>query len=457
MYLFDGRRVRLADLIDADLLAVGETLVFERPRLRQRFTAEITRQGRIRLADGREFRSPSRAGVEAAQVNSLDGWTAWMVERSGERLDELRLTLLDRDSLASSPATDAPTEQPAATGRHARLQRARSAAFAGSPEELAVRDLISMWGAKSRGHRVKSRIAADLANHGLTTTPDFRKVGLDSDVTLVLQLSTDDPETDGEVEQESPAAAALVNEEDPLDVGLTLGNIPAALGGITAVSPNNTLPQAVSKMLLDDYSQLAVLSGERSLKGAVTWRSIAEAVLSDPTAQMSEAVVTAHSRSFDTELVDVLDLLFESDFVFVQDETNRIAGIVTTADVAQLYGEMTTPFFLVGEIDYLLRSVVDALFSVEEIIEACDPNEERQITSVDDLTFGDYKATLESHSGWSRLEWHLDRKIFINRLDEVRELRNAIAHFNPDPLPADAVATLRHFLEVIRSLWLHVA
>lgn len=66
MYLFDGRRVRLGDLIDADLLAVGETLVFERPRLGQRFTAEITRQGRIRLADGREFRSPSRAGVEVA-------------------------------------------------------------------------------------------------------------------------------------------------------------------------------------------------------------------------------------------------------------------------------------------------------------------------------------------------------------------------------------------------------
>ncbi len=62
------------------------------------------------------------------------------------------------------------------------------------------------------------------------------------------------------------------------------------------------------------------------------------------------------------------------------------------------------------------------------------------------MTIGDYQRVLEVPSTWDRLDWHVDRQVFIRRLDVVRRLRNDITHFNPDPLPADAIRTLRTFM-----------
>jgi hypothetical protein len=66
----EGRRVQLADLIDAGLLRDGAALVWRRPRLGEEHHATLTGDGAIRLADGRlcasrtkmERRPPAPAG-----------------------------------------------------------------------------------------------------------------------------------------------------------------------------------------------------------------------------------------------------------------------------------------------------------------------------------------------------------------------------------------------------------
>src|SRR3712207_8440643 len=37
--------------------------------------------------------------------------------------------------------------------------------------------------------------------------------------------------------------------------GLTVGNLPSALGGLKSVAPNATFEEAITKMLLNDFSQ----------------------------------------------------------------------------------------------------------------------------------------------------------------------------------------------------------
>jgi hypothetical protein len=69
----DGRRMRLADLVDAGLLRADDALVWERPRLGATYRASMTADGGIRLDDGRTFASPSRAAMEAADVPAYDG------------------------------------------------------------------------------------------------------------------------------------------------------------------------------------------------------------------------------------------------------------------------------------------------------------------------------------------------------------------------------------------------
>jgi hypothetical protein len=53
VYLFEGRRVRLRDLIDAELLEAGTAIVFRRPRIGTTHRATVTDEGLVRLEDGR--------------------------------------------------------------------------------------------------------------------------------------------------------------------------------------------------------------------------------------------------------------------------------------------------------------------------------------------------------------------------------------------------------------------
>jgi hypothetical protein len=194
-----------------------------------------------------------------------------------------------------------------------------------------------------------------------------------------------------------------------------------------------------------------VLSGTHTLRGAVTWKSIAQARHASPSASFSAAIVRAHEARYDQELIDVLTTLEASDFVFVRDEKNAIAGIVTTADVVHAYGELATPFFLLGELDQTLRHVISRAFTLQEVTSLCDTDGTRSIRSFDDLDMGDYQRSLENPGSWAKLGWPLDRVAFVKRLDELRGVRNDVMHFNPDPVPADSVEKLRNILRMLRQ------
>lgn len=96
----DGRRIRVADLLDAGLLEPNQPLVWDRPRLEERYSAEVLENGSIRLNDGRAYSSPSRAAMEAADIASYDGWYAWRVGGlDGPTLQDLRVQLVTRSAV----------------------------------------------------------------------------------------------------------------------------------------------------------------------------------------------------------------------------------------------------------------------------------------------------------------------------------------------------------------------
>ena len=204
-------------------------------------------------------------------------------------------------------------------------------------------------------------------------------------------------------------------------------------------------------MLVFDYSQLAVMSGERSLRGAVTWRSIAKVRHRNPDAQFSSAIVRAAEVSYQEDLVDVLPRLATDEFVFVRGPKGNISGIVTASDIIQTYGEMTSPFFTIGEIDQTLRWILETCVDLEIVLSLCDSNGRRRIESFSNLTMGDYQRVLENPEAWGKLDWPLDRRVFSERLEEIREIRNNIMHFNGDPLPSDVLSMLKNFLSLLRE------
>jgi len=155
MRLLDGRRVQVKDLLDMGLLTAGEVLEFRRPRSGERYTAEVTPEGRLRLEDGREFAAPSRAAMEAAERGAIDGWSAWTLSASDRTLFSLRKALLDQASQSIHQEGDNSEYAVAAEARREMLTAARVAADAGTPKRFAVRALLKLWDAEGRDHPLR--------------------------------------------------------------------------------------------------------------------------------------------------------------------------------------------------------------------------------------------------------------------------------------------------------------
>jgi superfamily II DNA or RNA helicase/CBS domain-containing protein len=475
-HLLDGRRVRVADLLAGGFLAAGAYLRYKpRQRAGPIATATVAEGGTILFLDGREFRSPS-AAASAVAGYPVDGWHAWVTEEEDATLDELRQALLaaaldDLGQEASettaflreldgSPGAEgngsglvAHEETDRKIRRLAELKDIRRRAEESEPRTMTVRDLIALWGARGRDSGVISAIEADLANYGLLTEPDFRTVTLEDEVALKLAAksdaltATEAPRQDVPALESSKASARTGLHER----GLTIGNLPSANRTVESVPPNASFEQVITKMLVFDYSQLAVMSGERSLRGAVTWRSIAKVRHRNPDAQLSSAIIRAAEVSYKEDLVDVLPRLAEDEFVFVRGPKGNISGIVTASDVLQSYAEMTSPFFIIGEIDQTLRWILETYVDLGVIQSLCDPDGRRRMENFSKLTMGDYQRVLENSEAWGQLDWPLDRRVFSERLREIREIRNNIMHFNGDPLPDDVLGMLKNFLSLLRE------
>lgn len=112
---------------------------------------------------------------------------------------------------------------------------------------------------------------------------------------------------------------------------------------------------------------------------------------------------------------------------------------------------MATPFFLMGELDHLLSRVMSDNFSMDEIRALCDVDGTRKLLSYDELTMGDYQSVLQNPSEWSILVWPLDRQTFARRLSELRNVRNSLMHFNPDPIPDNVVSQLRDMIRLLKK------
>ena len=116
------------------------------------------------------------------------------------------------------------------------------------------------------------------------------------------------------------------------------------------------------------------------------------------------------------------------------------------------FADLATPFFLLGEIERRIRRRADATFSVAELSAMQDPADKRTVESASDLTFGELIRLLEEPARWAKFSWNLDRQTFLSALDNVRELRNEVMHFNPDPLGEKEVGLLRSFVNALRGL-----
>ncbi|MFF8512973.1 CBS domain-containing protein [Streptomyces sp. NPDC015492] len=329
--------------------------------------------------------------------------------------------------------------------------------------ELALSELLALYEVRVRQAGVIREISESLATAGLTTLPDFSTCPSLARVRLVpvAATTTAAPEDD-------PAVPA-----DPLPPGalpqrLLLGDLPSAVGGLQCVSRGAELSQATYLMRHEGYNQIPVVSNMTELHGVVTWKSIALMYengwdLTLENAMQQESLPVFDSRE---DLFSCLPMLVDHGYVLVRGQDGRISGIVTYQEIVRRFQNTARPFFLLGEIESLLRRWLGARLDAEAVVavQATNRKPEHRTGKVEDLMFGDYVLLLDgtqqkkpalaqrADANWIALgRPGLDRGQFVHHLQRVQAIRNRIAHFDDDPLPPEGMRDLTSFARQLRD------
>ena len=309
-----------------------------------------------------------------------------------------------------------------------------------APPTESVRSLLIWFHSSRRGWRVCSEINDTLKKHGLKTSPDFEYAYIDSFIQFL-------PNTDDSGSNTKSGTAMA----DPTH---RIGRLEAANQPPKSVKPDATLKEAVTLMLTHDFSQLPVMTNDREVKGIISWKTIGSRLaLKKQCPIVRDCMEPAQEIGFDDSIFSAITTIAANDYVLVRAHDKRISGIITASDFNIQFRNLAEPFLLVGEIENGIRQILHGKFSRQELTSAKSPGDDtRLIEGVADLTFGEYIRLVESEKNWNKLKLEIDRVEFIKRLDEIREIRNDVMHFDPDGLAENDSETLREFARFLRRL-----
>ncbi len=342
-----------------------------------------------------------------------------------------------------------------------RLQEIAEQVKKGEKPKETVRTLLSWFGVQRRGWSVSYDIRQEMKKLGLQTNPDFNIAYIDSLIQFVPYVE----EKQNTDKNESTASISISERtpegisDSPTIISITdptyrIGKLASANNSPVSVKPDSSLSEATTIMLSHDFSQLPVMTNERDVKGVISWTSIGKRLVFEKPCTLVRDCMEPHQEiSSDVSLFAAIDYIIHNEYVLIRDSTKKISGIVTTSDLSLQFLQLGEPFLLLGEIENQIRRLIHGKFSKDELSGARDPSDSaRQISSEADLTFGEYIRLLENPARWSNLKIKIDRTVFIEKLDKVRQIRNDVMHFDPDGIAETDLKTLRDFVSFLQSL-----
>ena len=242
------------------------------------------------------------------------------------------------------------------------------------------------------------------------------------------------------------------NTESIVDPIHRVGHLKLAKKKPVCVRPTATISEAITLMMMHEFSQLPVMIGERTVKGIFSWRSLGQKLVLNQKCNyvkdaMEEAVIISVNRS----LFDAARLVAESDCILIKDNQEVISGILTSYDLSVNFAERSEPFLLLEQIEKHVRSYVEDKLTVTEMQEG-RRSPEGPVTHASKLSFGDYVRILQRPDRWKKVGISLDQTLFVTKLDEIRMIRNKVMHFNPNGLGEDDMQKLRKFAALLRQV-----
>jgi CBS domain-containing protein len=356
---------------------------------------------------------------------------------------------------------------------------------------ITVRELLRMFKAERRGLNKVHDIRTALDSLGLATDPDFESQWIDGKIRICLKdggaLVTAPHMEEAEIEEDELDDAASVEEQEegdtpqlgsedapqpsivvasegvvetvlsePADPTFRIGSLPAANKTLTTVGQDDPLNRAVTMMLQFDYSQLPIMHGEREVKGMISWKSIGSRY-----AMGGECCKVQHCRE-DAQVVDGNGTLFDAiptivkhGYVLVRNPQDRkITGIVTASDLSLQFQQLAEPFLLLREIELHIRQLLQNKVFPEDLewLGSADTTAPKP-NSISDLSFGGYIRLVQRPQVWQRLALNIDKASLTKQLEDVREIRNDVMHFDPDPMTPKQLDVLMNAAKFMQQLY----
>lgn len=229
----------------------------------------------------------------------------------------------------------------------------------------------------------------------------------------------------------------------------------SANSDVIGVHPDSKLNEAITTMMVNDFSQLPVMSDEKTIEGVISWRTIGIAKNFDSKKEsvkdhMVKGVVLLNSTD---NFLDSVPKILEREFAFVRGGGGRICGIITLYDISLQFRFVAEPFIELQHIETSIRRLIDARIDNTTFLHFCNERYgDTKIRSTTDLTFGQYLGILGNKQLWEHLNLNLDRKVFTDKLDCVRVVRNEVMHFRTKEMSKQNLKHLKDVSKFFRML-----
>lgn len=360
---------------------------------------------------------------------------------------------------------------------------------------ITVRELLRMFKAERRGLNKVHDIRTALDSLGLVTDPDFESVWIDKkirirlkdasnlvaavapagDAEIIQEDELDEEQSLSDAEQDETDSQHPGSEEgaqptivvasegvvetvlsEPSDPTFRIGSLPAANKALTTVGQDDPLKKAVTMMLQFDYSQLPIMHGEREVKGMISWKSIASRyAIGGECCKVQNCREDAQVVDGNGTLFDAIPTIVKHGYVLVRNPQDRkITGIVTASDLSLQFQQLAEPFLLLREIELHIRQLLQDNVLPEDLywLGSADTTAPKP-NSISDLSFGGYVRLVQRPQVWQRLALNIDQASLTKQLEDVRQIRNDVMHFDPDPLTPKQLDVLKNAAKFMQQLY----
>lgn len=297
---------------------------------------------------------------------------------------------------------------------------------------ISPREFLSYFHCEKRTKGNTARIDNFLNSKNLETEPHYSSVWID-----------------GTIKLKHKARARSKSDRDPI---LRISILPSANKPPITINRDAKLSEAITLMMMHNFSQLPVMSNPKNVAGLITWETIGNGITNGISSNEVKDFLKSRvvKLELDTPLLEAIRTVIKEEIVIVLKKDKSLSGIVTITDISSQFFTLTEPFLLLEKIENLIRLLLDEKFLLEDLESVCFDGEKAEF--IDDLNFGQYIRLIEKETNWQKLNLSIERIPFIKQLDKIRNIRNDIMHFDSEGITIEQREDLNNMANFLYEL-----